>query len=147
MITAKASQLARDLEIARCKGNWNAIPDLARKYKKYNGTGQGMVTRRRQTEYIFLFLFFFSVHFFFLITEPVFSVLEQTVLVEATIGQLTNISESKATNGIVHQHDDPDSIACECRLKDEQVRPLLQQLESVLQTQDDSVTESEKEVS
>ena len=64
MITAKASQLARNLEIARCKGNWNAIPDLARRYKKYNGTGRGMVTRRRQIEYIFLFLFFFCALFF-----------------------------------------------------------------------------------
>ncbi|KAI9243729.1 hypothetical protein BDA99DRAFT_529892 [Phascolomyces articulosus] len=111
MTTTKASQLAKDLEAARCKGNWQAIPELARRYKKYNGTGQ---------------------------------VLEQTVLVEATLGQLTTLSEGRVT-GIDHQHDNPDTISWQCRLESEQVRPLVQQLESVLQTQDEGVTESEKE--
>ncbi|KAI9492655.1 hypothetical protein BDB00DRAFT_873234 [Zychaea mexicana] len=113
MITAKASQLAKDLETARCKGNWEAIPVLARRYKKYNSTG---------------------------------AVLEQTALVEATLSQLSNVSEGGGKpNGIVHQHDNPDTITWKCRLESEQVRPLLLQLESALQTQDDGVPEREKE--
>ncbi|CAG8451093.1 6862_t:CDS:10 [Ambispora leptoticha] len=35
----KASQREKELDIARCKGNWVAIPELARKYRKHNPDG------------------------------------------------------------------------------------------------------------
>ncbi|KAI8144131.1 hypothetical protein BJV82DRAFT_77364 [Fennellomyces sp. T-0311] len=113
MTTTKASQLAKDIEIARCKGNWQAIPDLARRYKKYNNTGAG-------------------------------TVLEQTVLAEAALAQLTSASEGKST-GIAHQHDNPDIITWKSRLESEQVQPLVLQLEAALETQDDTVSDTEKE--
>ncbi|KAI8374555.1 uncharacterized protein BYT42DRAFT_410897 [Radiomyces spectabilis] len=39
MSSAKLQQISRDIEVARCKGNWQAIPELARRYKKYNPDG------------------------------------------------------------------------------------------------------------
>ncbi|CAG8433123.1 7787_t:CDS:10 [Ambispora gerdemannii] len=35
----KASQREKELDAARCKGNWVAIPELARKYRKHNPDG------------------------------------------------------------------------------------------------------------
>ncbi|KAI9487484.1 MAG: hypothetical protein EXX96DRAFT_81148 [Benjaminiella poitrasii] len=34
--TNKATVIAKEIETARCKGNWQAIPELARRYKKHN---------------------------------------------------------------------------------------------------------------
>ncbi|KAG0194864.1 hypothetical protein DFQ28_002939 [Apophysomyces sp. BC1034] len=39
MSTPKALQIAKELDSARSKGNWQAIPELARRYKKYNPDG------------------------------------------------------------------------------------------------------------
>ncbi|KAG2185895.1 hypothetical protein INT43_002333 [Umbelopsis isabellina] len=39
MTSAKAIQIAKDIDAARCKGNWIAIPELARRYKKHNPDG------------------------------------------------------------------------------------------------------------
>jgi hypothetical protein len=41
MVTNKALLIAKDIDIARCKGNWQAIPELARRYKKHNPPGIG----------------------------------------------------------------------------------------------------------
>ncbi|CAB4390189.1 unnamed protein product [Rhizophagus irregularis] len=35
----KANQRARELDAARCKGSWNEVPELARKYRKHNPSG------------------------------------------------------------------------------------------------------------
>lgn len=37
----KAVQAAADLDSARCRGNWAAIPDLAKRYKKYHPDESG----------------------------------------------------------------------------------------------------------
>ncbi|KAI8085699.1 hypothetical protein BDF21DRAFT_243522 [Thamnidium elegans] len=39
MTSAKAIQIAKDIDASRCSGNWLAITELARRYKKYNPDG------------------------------------------------------------------------------------------------------------
>ncbi|KAG0797788.1 hypothetical protein G6F22_004619 [Rhizopus arrhizus] len=39
MASAKLVQISKDIDTARCNGNWSAIPELARRYKKYNSEG------------------------------------------------------------------------------------------------------------
>ncbi|KAI8971935.1 hypothetical protein BDF20DRAFT_709137 [Mycotypha africana] len=39
MVTSKAAAIAKEIDVARCKGNWQAIPELARRYKKHNPSG------------------------------------------------------------------------------------------------------------
>lgn len=41
MVTNKAIIIQKEIDVARCKGNWRAIPELARRYKKHNPTGIG----------------------------------------------------------------------------------------------------------
>ncbi|RIA88112.1 hypothetical protein C1645_775755 [Glomus cerebriforme] len=36
---AKASIREKELDVARCKGNWSEVPELARKYRKHNPAG------------------------------------------------------------------------------------------------------------
>ncbi|KAI7873905.1 hypothetical protein K492DRAFT_47384 [Lichtheimia hyalospora FSU 10163] len=99
MTTSKISQIVRDIESARCKGQWYAIPELARRYKKYCSSG---------------------------------TVLEQTILVEATLAQYIEN----------YQDHDDDQV----RVESHQVEPLLQQLESALESANDLTTDAEKEV-
>lgn len=42
MVTNKAIAIGKDIDAARCKGNWQAIPELARRYKKHNPSGIGI---------------------------------------------------------------------------------------------------------
>lgn len=35
----KANQREKEIDAARCKGNWNAIPELARKFRKHSPDG------------------------------------------------------------------------------------------------------------
>lgn len=39
----KVAQSAADLDIARCRGEWSSIPQIAQRYKKYHPdeTGKG----------------------------------------------------------------------------------------------------------
>ncbi|GAB5590884.1 hypothetical protein Unana1_05784 [Umbelopsis nana] len=39
MTSSKAIQIAKEIDAARCKGNWIALPELARRYKKHNPDG------------------------------------------------------------------------------------------------------------
>ncbi|KAI9480344.1 MAG: hypothetical protein EXX96DRAFT_562241 [Benjaminiella poitrasii] len=39
MASAKLIQISKDIDSARCNGNWTVISDLARRYKKYNPEG------------------------------------------------------------------------------------------------------------
>lgn len=39
MASTKAIQIGKEIDLARCNGNWLAITDLARRYKKYNSEG------------------------------------------------------------------------------------------------------------
>lgn len=39
MTSTKAIQIGKDLDNARCHGNWTAVPELARRFKKYNSEG------------------------------------------------------------------------------------------------------------
>lgn len=41
MASAKAIQISKDIDAARCNGNWAVIPELARRYKKYYSEGTG----------------------------------------------------------------------------------------------------------
>lgn len=43
MLTNKAIVIAKDIDLARTKGNWQAIPELARRFKKHNPNGVGKV--------------------------------------------------------------------------------------------------------
>jgi hypothetical protein len=43
MASAKAIQIGKDIDIARCNGNWGTITELARRYKKYNSEGASKV--------------------------------------------------------------------------------------------------------
>jgi hypothetical protein len=43
MTSIKAIQIGKDLDSARCSGNWAVIPDLARRYKKYNSEGSSTI--------------------------------------------------------------------------------------------------------
>jgi lipocalin len=47
MSSAKAVQIAKDIDVARCNGNWTAITELARRYKKYNTEGASKVSYDR----------------------------------------------------------------------------------------------------
>lgn len=47
MTTSKAIQIAKDIEDARCKGNWKLMPELARRYRKHNPKGEGINTTPR----------------------------------------------------------------------------------------------------
>lgn len=38
MTSNKAIQIGKDLDNARCTGNWSAIPELARRFKKYSNS-------------------------------------------------------------------------------------------------------------
>ncbi|KAI8890508.1 TPR-like protein [Backusella circina FSU 941] len=40
MLTNKAIIIAKEIDNARCKGQWKAIPELARRYKKHNPAGR-----------------------------------------------------------------------------------------------------------
>lgn len=53
MISAKAIQIGKDIDLARCNGNWLAITDLVKRYKKYNSDGAG-----KKVPLLFLILFF-----------------------------------------------------------------------------------------
>ncbi|CAG8550778.1 5734_t:CDS:10, partial [Acaulospora morrowiae] len=35
----KANQREKEIDVARCKGNWDAIPELARKFRKHSASG------------------------------------------------------------------------------------------------------------
>lgn len=39
MASTKAIQIGKDIDAARCSGNWLAIHELARRYKKYHSEG------------------------------------------------------------------------------------------------------------
>lgn len=43
MVSTKAITIAKEIDAARCKGNWQAIAELARRYKKHNPTGIGII--------------------------------------------------------------------------------------------------------
>ncbi|KAI8348866.1 hypothetical protein BD560DRAFT_237956 [Blakeslea trispora] len=102
MASAKATQLGRDIDNARCVGNWVAIPELARRYKKYNSEG---------------------------------TILEQTVLAEATFVQLlAKIRASLAATN--YQLDNPDHISMEQRLDLQQIKPIQDQLLTIVQSTD-----------
>lgn len=45
MTSSKAIQIAKEIDAARCKGNWIALPELARRYKKHNPDGIGEYLR------------------------------------------------------------------------------------------------------
>ncbi|CAO3618316.1 unnamed protein product [Cunninghamella blakesleeana] len=38
----KLTHIINEIDIARCKGHWKSIPDLARRYKKYNPDGSAL---------------------------------------------------------------------------------------------------------
>ena len=40
MTASKVVQISKEIEDARCKGNWKLIPELARRYKKHNPKGE-----------------------------------------------------------------------------------------------------------
>lgn len=40
-ILPKSLQAAADLDAARCRGQWTAVPELARRYKKYHPDESG----------------------------------------------------------------------------------------------------------
>ncbi|KAL9556166.1 hypothetical protein MBANPS3_001996 [Mucor bainieri] len=39
MVTNKAITISKEIDTARCKGHWQAIPELARRYRKHNPQG------------------------------------------------------------------------------------------------------------
>ena len=121
MTTSKISQIVRDIESARCKGQWYAIPELARRYKKYCSSGTGIVFLGDTSNTMHS-----GSH------ALLISVLEQTILVEATLAQYIEN----------YQDHDDDQV----RVESHQVEPLLQQLESALESANDLTTDAEKEV-
>jgi hypothetical protein len=75
MLTNKAIIIAKEIDSARCKGQWQAIPELARRYKKHNPAGKGNMTC------------FFGAHK----VNPRFKkVLEQSILAEAKLYEIKN---------------------------------------------------------
>ncbi|KAK9765547.1 hypothetical protein K7432_006033 [Basidiobolus ranarum] len=42
MLSAKAIQIEKDINVARCQANWPAIPELARRFKKHNPAGAAL---------------------------------------------------------------------------------------------------------
>lgn len=53
MLTNRAIVIEKDIDLARCQSNWQAIPELARKFRKHNPNGIGK--RKRKKEVIFFF--------------------------------------------------------------------------------------------
>jgi hypothetical protein len=39
--STKTLQISKQIDTARCKGHWHALPDLARRYVKHNPEGAG----------------------------------------------------------------------------------------------------------
>lgn len=54
MISAKAIQIGKDIDIARCNGNWIAIAELARRYRKYNSEGAGKFQKKKDKSRLFV---------------------------------------------------------------------------------------------
>jgi hypothetical protein len=52
MASTKAIQIGKELDLARCNGNWLAIHDLARRYKKYNADGSSKNTKKKKKKKI-----------------------------------------------------------------------------------------------
>lgn len=58
MLTNRAIVIEKDIDLARCQSNWQAIPELARKFKKHNPNGIGKKKRKKEEEgVIFYFIF------------------------------------------------------------------------------------------
>lgn len=52
MASAKAIQIGKDIDNARCNGNWVAIAELARRYRKYNSEGASKLNENLQQPFI-----------------------------------------------------------------------------------------------
>lgn len=133
MASAKAIQISKDIDVARCNGNWAVIPELARRYKKYysEGTGESSI-RLYAAERVSLTL----------ICRPV---LEQTVLAEINLVQTINNTRSNSTTN--YRMDDPYHISMEDRLDPNLVKPIQSQLLAVIQAADpNNVNATQKEV-
>ncbi|KAF7726682.1 hypothetical protein EC973_008556 [Apophysomyces ossiformis] len=111
MTSPKAIQIAKELDIARSKGDWQAIPELARRYKKYNPDGT-------------VFLDYLM---------PV-KVLEQTSVAEATLSQFAN----EVQNTTVFRQDSPDNLSMTKRLSMDTLKHVQLMLKSVVQIPDTS---------
>lgn len=84
MTTSKATQIAKDIEDARCKGNWKLMPELARRYRKHNPKGEGI-----NTTHVY--------HPTSLLTDQT-AVLAQTIIAEASLAQLVQDTQSSLLN-------------------------------------------------
>jgi hypothetical protein len=49
-MSSKAIQIAKDIDLARCNGNWSALPELGRRYKKYNPEGASKFTEMETSQ-------------------------------------------------------------------------------------------------
>lgn len=116
MTTSKAIQIAKDIEDARCKGNWKLMPELARRYRKHNPKGEGIV------------------HIYppkpSLLTMTATAVLAQTIVAEASLAQLVQNTQSSSSSSLLNA---------------DQVKSIRHQLQSVIHMTD-TATATDREV-
>jgi hypothetical protein len=59
---SKLQQIEKEIDVARCKGRWQAIPDLARRYVKHNPQGKGKTGKGRQAQCMLIHVYSLFTH-------------------------------------------------------------------------------------
>lgn len=130
MTATKIVQLAKEIDDARCKGHWQLIPDLARRYKKHNPKGESTVVNTEIEKGR---------------TDPSVVVFSQITTAEASLAQLCKTHDDSDSN--VYQHDSPQQISMAPRIDPAKVKSVQHQLNSgILLNTDDERMRVEKEV-
>ena len=142
MTASKVVQISKEIEDARCKGNWKLIPELARRYKKHNPKGESkffLPFLTASTLYNLYLCFWVSLFYYY-------AVLAQTISAEASLSQLSiNVRKSNSQQQQRLDTNNEEQPYLPPRLDPKQVKPLQLQLESVIRMNGDSET-NEKEV-
>lgn len=142
---SKPLQAAADLDAARCRGDWTAIPELAKRYKKYHPdeSGTALCTRYR---------ILFPEQTCIIIVLELAACLEAEYLIrggeektsnsqrKSIWSTSSNHSASKMVTpeedlDSIHRHDDPDHIALAPRLNLASSQAILSSLQNLVQKQ------------
>jgi hypothetical protein len=120
MVINKAIIISKEINVAQCKGNWQAIPELARRYKKHNPGGIGKRSNNLMLQA------------YNLTKDPLHAlVLEQSILAQAKLQdilQTHRIKESKNK----FERDSPNAISLSTRVDPNLMRPIQQQIATAL---------------
>ncbi|KAI9263323.1 hypothetical protein BDA99DRAFT_509951 [Phascolomyces articulosus] len=124
MTASKVVQISKEIEDARCKGNWKLIPELVRRYKKHNPKGEILAQ----------------------------TISAEASLSELSFNARRDITQQQRQrqqyqNGVRHDTynngDNNETPLLSPRLDAKQVKSLQLQLKSVIQMNDDATHEKE----